>query len=204
MNFTSYEYFVKNARKTEIKTHNVDMAMTRGHAVQDHDIVRESLVILRRFAKMVKERQQIRFEKADLAMDLATAFSVNYNIADEVPEELLTRIAKARNLDFQAFKASWKQLHIEKEVEIKSRLCEGMLDGAKRANVDESDCWATVLTRLESQPQELKRCLPAADVLETTLILSPTNAASPRLAAGYVMESRIGYSHSQSQLGSFG
>ena len=105
---------------------------------------------------------------------------------------------------FRLFKVSWKQLHIEKEVEIKKRLGEGMLDGPERENVDESDCWARVLTRLESQPQELKRCLPAADVLETTLILEPTNAASPRLAAGYVMESRIGYSHSQSQLGSFG
>jgi len=203
VNFRSYKHFVKNGQKKDIETYNINMAMKSGDS-SDESHVKESLVILRNYAKMVKARQQIRFEKADLAMDLATAFSINYDIADEVPEKLLTRIAKARNLNLQDFKASWKQLHIEKEVEIKSRLCEGMLDGAKRANVDESDCWATVLTRLESQPQELKRCLPAADVLATTLILEPTNAASPRLAAGYVMESRIGYSHSQSQLGSFG
>ena len=203
MNFTSLEYYVKNSKKDIVKTHDVDMPMTSKGAINGaHDIVKESLVILRHYANLVKARQHIRFEKADLAMDLAVAFSVNYKIADEVvPEELLTRIAKARNLDVQAFKVSWKQLHIEKEVEIKKRLGQGMLE---RENVDESDCWARVLTRLESQPQELKRCLPAADVLETTLILEPTNAASPRLAAGHVMESRIGYSHSQSQLGSFG
>jgi len=150
------------------------------------DLLRESLAILRSYAKVFMDGVDKRFMNSGVTDDAVHVFALEYipkSAAQVEPRAALNRLAIFFRTDYQALHSSWEHLQAAKEEVVLKRLEDHVLSGTTRADLKPVEVWAEVLTRMSENAMEIQKAAPASNVLEYFLLTNPTNAAVERDAS---------------------
>ena len=170
---------IKTAQGGTIKSETVIVPMSA-------DLLKESLSILRAYAKVITDGIDKRFVNSGVTDDAVNVFSVDYepkSASHIAPKSALERLAKHFRVPLADMHNSWEFLQIAKEDVVAKHLGDDVLSGKTRADLTPTAIWAEVLTVLSANDEEVRKAAPASTVLEIVLLINPTNAAVERDAS---------------------
>ena len=147
------------------------------------DLLRESLAILRSYAKVVMNGVDKRFMNSGVTDDAVHVIALDYipkSAAHVEPRAALNRLAILFRTEYQALHSSWEHFQAAKEEVVLKRLEDHVLSGTTRADLKPVEVWAEVLTWMFQNAVEIQKAAPASNVLEYFLLINPTNAAVER------------------------